>query len=263
MRIFYRLFSINKIPNRISMEYIPIKTRVVLPPRDDLFAVMDESLNDFASGDILVVTSKVVSIHYGRCIPIKSSPDKSELIRQEAHSAPVRHTVAGHEFSLTITHNTLLPSAGIDESNSNGYYTLLPEDPFAAAREIFSYLRERFSVQNGGVIISDSHSLPLRYGVVGVALGWWGLSPLRDYTGTNDLFGRRLHFARSNIVDAVSAGAVLAMGEGAEMQPLCIVRGVEGVTFTDTDTRAELYIPPHDDLYAPLLRVFGNRIGGK
>ncbi len=239
------------------MQIIPLTTRRMRPPQDDLMAVLDAALTEFADGDILVVTSKVVSLHQGRCVPMDGT-DKRALIAEEADSVIVPSHAAGHDFRLTITHNALLPSAGIDESNSDGYYTLLPRDPAAAARRIRRYVCTRFGVTRCGVIIADSHSLPLRYGVVGVALGWWGLEPLRSYAGTPDLFGRRIRYAQSNIVDAVAAAAVLVMGEGAEAQPLARVRGVRGVRYTDRDTMAMLRIPSHHDLYAPLLQPFHN-----
>ncbi len=233
-------------------------TRRLQPPRDNLFAVLDDALPEsMPAGSIIVVTSKVVAIHQGRCVAPTEVPDKQALIEREAQGRVVPYTNSSwHDFYLTITHNALLPSAGIDESNGNGYYILLPRQPHDAAREIWHYLRERYGGTRYGVIITDSHSLPLRYGVVGVALGWWGLSPLRNYAGEKDLFGRQIRFSQANVVDALAAAAVYVMGEGASSQPVCIIHDAPDIVYTDSDTQDKLSVPMREDLYYPLLRVF-------
>jgi F420-0:gamma-glutamyl ligase len=68
------------------MEFIPIKTRPLLPPQDNLFEIMDEYLPDLNEGDILFITSKVVAIHQGLCIKNDSKVSKKELIEKEADS---------------------------------------------------------------------------------------------------------------------------------------------------------------------------------
>ena len=96
------------------MEYIPIKTRVMQPPQDDLYNVLDEYLTEVKEGDVVLVTSKVVAIHQGQCVPMEGT-DKVELIKQEADyliDAPYR------EYPLTLKYHTMLASAGIDASNS-------------------------------------------------------------------------------------------------------------------------------------------------
>jgi len=69
--------------------------------------------------------------------------------------------------------------AGIDESNSNGYYTLLPDKPFDEAERIWEFLREKHVIQNLGVIVTDSHSQPLRSGAVGISLACGGFIRLK------------------------------------------------------------------------------------
>lgn len=113
------------------MQYLPIKTRRLDPPQDDLYGVLAESIKELKEGDVVLVTSKIVSIHQGLCIPVAEA-DKRELVKDEAD-----YLIAGHEdyhmSPLTIKHNALFYAAGIDESNADGHYILLPKKPFEVA----------------------------------------------------------------------------------------------------------------------------------
>ncbi len=239
------------------MHFIPIKTRTLIPPKDDLYRVMDESLPVLRDGDVILVTSKVVSIHEGRCVPIADHPDKDALIMQEAEYFIAREYFStAQKFLLTIKHATLIPSSGIDESNAKGHYILWPKDPTKSAREVCLYLRKKYKTEKLAVIVTDSHTTPLRWGVTGIAIGSWGLEPLYDYRGKPDIFGRTLEVTRASVIDPLAAAAVMLMGEGQEQQPMVIARGAPHVAFTDTDTHHKIAIALEDDLYAPLLKVF-------
>ncbi len=234
------------------MELIPIKTRVLHPPQDNLFEVLDMYLTDVREGDVVLVTSKVVSIHEGRCLRIEDN-DKSALIQKEAEyllDAPYR------PYPLTVIHHAFISGAGIDESNGEGYYTLLPRDPYGSARLIFEYLRKRFKLVNVGVIITDSHSLPFRYGAMSVSIAHWGIEPVESHVGRPDLFGYIMKYSKTNIVDALSAAATLVSGECDEAQPVVIARNVPNLTFTEKDTRKDLLIPLDDDMYRVLYKDF-------
>ena len=232
------------------MEFIAVKTRIVLPPQDDLFAVIIESLTDVQEGDVVLVSSKVVAIGEGRCVPI-GGVDKHELIRTESDFViPTEY----RPFPLVIKNHTFLGAAGIDESNGNGYYILLPEDCFASAERLHDFLCSKYHVKNLGVIITDSRSLPLRFGASGVALGWWGIRPLQSHIGEPDLFGRPFRYERSNIVDGIAAAANLVGGETDECTPIVIARGVPNLSFVTGDTRAELFSPYEEDTFRVLYK---------
>jgi F420-0:gamma-glutamyl ligase len=234
---------------------IAIKTRVLKPPQDNLYEALDSSLTDLQEGDVLCITSKVLSIHQGRCVKIEPSLNKDDLVRQEAEQyLPGTANKAG--VPLTLKEHTLIPSAGIDESNAAGYYILWPINSTAAAREICQHLKQKNNLAKLAVIITDSHTIPLRWGVVGISIGFWGLNPLHDYRGQPDIFGRKLTMTQTNVVDALAATAVLIMGEGSEQTPLVIIRGADFVQFTERNMKSEFIIPPELDLYAPLLKVF-------
>jgi dihydrofolate synthase / folylpolyglutamate synthase len=234
------------------MQYIPVKTRIFQPPQDDLFAVLDESLADVREGDIVAISSKVVAIHEGNCLPVEGV-DKKELVAQEAELCIPRTYWSS---PLTIKHSAFIGTAGIDESNADGHYILLPQNPFISAKNIHHYLTSRFHIKNVGVVITDSHSSPLRRGAMGVAIGWWGFKPTINHVGKPDLFGRDFRIEVSNIADALAAGAGLVMGETNECQPVVIIRGTPDMTFVDTDTKDELFVSFEDDTFRVLYEDF-------
>lgn len=242
------------------MQYIRIKTRTLNPPQDDIYRLFDESVRKLQERDILLVTSKILSIHQGRAIAIDKIKDKDQLIIKEADSYIERKKIPRRAAVLTVKNHTLSPSAGIDESNARGYYLLWPRDIYKEAKKIRAYFRKKFNLRKLGVIITDSHCVPLRYGVVGVAIGFAGLKPLRDYRGTKDIFGRELIMTQANVVDAIAAMGVLLMGEGKEKTPMVILRDPDPlVEFTNRDCARDLFIPRRRDIFYPLLKQFKNK----
>jgi dihydrofolate synthase / folylpolyglutamate synthase len=158
---------------------------------------------------------------------------------------------------LAINNNLIAPSAGIDESNGNGYYILWPENPQKTANEIRSYLIKRFSVSEAGVIITDSRTTPLRWGTTGISIAYSGFLALNDYIGRPDIFGRKLEMTKANIADALAVAAVVVMGEGSEQTPLAVIKDVPFVHFQKRNPSAGevrgLRIEMKDDVYEPLL----------
>ena len=222
------------------------------PPQDDLWSVMDEYLTELYESDVVLISSKVVAIHQGRCLPINSI-SKKELVEREADF------VIGREYyvsPLTVINHAFLGASGIDESNGDGHYILLPENIFEFAKETHDYLSQKFNLQNLGVVITDSHSGPFRYGATGVALGWWGIEPMEDHRGRKDLFGREIKYERSNLVDGLSAGAVVVSGEVDECVPIVIAREVPRLIFTEDNTEDHLLVPYREDLFRVLYEKF-------
>ncbi|MBU4298798.1 coenzyme F420-0:L-glutamate ligase, partial [Patescibacteria group bacterium] len=181
----------------------PIKTRVFLPPKDDLFSIIRESISGLKEKSIIVFTSKIISIWQGRCIKINLVKDKDELIKKEAEFYIERKNVPKGYVVLTIKNNTLIPTAGIDESNGNGYYILWPKNSFSAAQKIYQFIKKIYCLKNFGVIISDSHCIPLRVGTLGISLAYYGFEPLKDYRGKKDIFGRKFKISQLNLADSL------------------------------------------------------------
>jgi dihydrofolate synthase / folylpolyglutamate synthase len=234
------------------MKYIPVKTRIMQPPEDDLFAVLEESLHGVTEGDVIAVSSKIVSIYEGNCVPV-GNVEKKDLIEQEAELLIPR---SYWPSPLTVKHNAFIGTAGIDESNANGHYILLPKDPFKSAKEIQKYLKDRFNIKKIGVVITDSHSVPLRRGAIGVSIGYAGFAPTINYVGKSDLFGREMKIEVGNIVDALAAGAGVVMGETDECQPVVIIRDVPNLTFTEEDTKDSFLVPFEEDTFRVLYERF-------
>jgi dihydrofolate synthase / folylpolyglutamate synthase len=244
----------------------PIQTRILKPPKDDLLQAIRASLKSLPEKSIFVVTSKVVSIAQGRCIPVERYPDKDELVMREANLYLPRKFAPGAWVMHTIKNNIFIPSAGIDESNAAGYYILWPRDPKRTAKELWSWLRKKYHIKNLGVIITDSHTIPLRRGVLGISLAHYGFIPLKDYRNTPDLFGRLFTMTQTNIADGLAAAAVVLMGEGKESTPVCIIKNVPWIQFISKPFKpkkpfSSFEIKTKEDLYYPLLSAVPWRKG--
>jgi putative folate metabolism gamma-glutamate ligase len=237
------------------MQVRAIKTHKITQDRD-LFALLDRYLISFEAESTLAITSKIVSICQGQMVKVEDA-DKQALIEQEADYWLPPH-MSKYHVSLTIVDHLLIPMAGVDESNGNGYYILWPRDPQQVANEVRAYLSKRFSCKKVGVIITDSKTAPLRWGVTGAAIAHSGFLALNDYIGQPDIFGRPLQMTKVDVADALAAAAVLVMGEGSEQTPLAVISDIPFVTFQERDPSPEelrgRWIDIEDDLYAPLLQ---------
>jgi F420-0:gamma-glutamyl ligase len=201
---------------------------------------------------ILAVTSKIVSLSEGRLVA-KAGQDKTALIRAEADEFLGE---LPHNCFLTVKHGVLIPTAGIDESNSaSGDYILYPKDPFASASHLWASLRKAWKLKELGIVMTDSHTSPLRRGVTGVCVSYHGFLGLKNMTGTEDLFGRELRITQVNYADGLAASAVMLMGEGNECQPLAVIQDA-GVVFSEKSDRSQWQIQLKDDLYYPLFAKF-------
>lgn len=239
------------------MQITALKTNIV-HSGDDLLPIIDTALQTYQANDlensVLVVTSKVVSLAERNVV--MDVDDKHQLVRQEAD----RYTEAEsskYGVMLTIKDSILAVNAGIDESNIGGGFVLLPKDSYTSAEKIWRHVRAQFNLKNFGVVITDSTSFPLKWGVVGRALAYCGIEPLKDLRGTPDLYGRPLVMTQVNVVEGIASAAVLEMGEGNDSTPLCLVSEVKHATFQDTPPSQqeleEQLIEVEDDVYYPLL----------
>ncbi|MEZ4195001.1 MAG: coenzyme F420-0:L-glutamate ligase [Candidatus Paceibacterota bacterium] len=234
------------------MQLIPVKTRILTPPQDDLLLVLKESLPKLQNGDIVLVSSKVVAINEG-CTVEMSKVDKDQLVTETADLIIPRPYWSS---PLTVAHHTFLGAAGIDESNGNGFYIKLPKDLFNSATNLRTWLMNEYGLEKLGVIITDSHSSPFRFGATGVALAWRGIEPIEDCRGREDLFGRKIEYERSNFVDGLASAATVLMGEVDECTPVVVVRGVPRIVFTEADTKDQLFVDFKDDTFRILYEKF-------
>jgi dihydrofolate synthase / folylpolyglutamate synthase len=235
---------------------VPIKTRVVNPPKDNLENFLASALPKLEERSIVVISSKVVAICEGACIP-HDSTTKDKLVLREADQ--VFLSGKGKKVKvLTLRRGLLIGSAGVDESNAGNYYIVLPRKPYASARRIWKFIRKTQKLKQAGVIIADSGSVPLHRGTVGVALSAYGFMPVKNYVGTEDIFGRTMQVSTSDLMDGIAASAVLVMGEGKETTPLAVVTGLSDINFYQKElplykARKATYVAPDIDMFYPLL----------
>ena len=227
------------------MNIRPVKTRI-FKENEDLLAFIDEHISPLSENTVLAITSKIVALAEGRTRELGTPEDRERIIKEES-----QFMMRTKYTWLTIKDGTVMASAGVDESNADGKLILLPADSFASAEYVRHSLKEKYGLTNLGIVITDSRILPLRAGVVGVALGYAGFRGVRDYIGTEDMFGRVMQYSRTDVADSIATAAVLEMGEGAEQQPLAIIENPP-VQWADHVDRDELKIDPKEDLYRPL-----------
>jgi len=226
-------------------------------PGDDIAALISAALDAEAAansgeailrdGDILAVTSKIVSKAEGRLVRADDREDAitAETVRVVASRTHARGVTRIVENKLGL----VLAAAGVDSSNTpDGYVLLLPEDPDASARALASALRERFGVIVG-VVITDTLGRPWREGQADAAIGAAGIRVLDDLRGSDDANGRRLDATVGATADEIASAADLVKGKSSGL-PVAIVRGLAHVVGDlDLPGARMLVRPSADDMF--------------
>lgn len=217
---------------------------------DDLVSALLEALDALGwpllDGDLVVVTSKVVSKSEGRVVDFDGSERArdaliaSESVRILRRRGPLRITETAHGF--------VNANAGIDHSNTaEGTAVLLPLDPDRSARRFRAELRRRRSV-DVAVIVTDTFGRTWRNGVTDVALGCAGLRPILDLRGTVDHLGRVLEVTEVAIADEVASAANLVLGKAAAT-PFALIRGLDRAYFGEGSVKEQIVRSPTGDLF--------------
>ena len=236
-----------------------------IQPGDDLAArIMDAAQGQgipIQSGDVIVVTQKIVSKAEGRVVHLGDiQPSPLALAISEGHRRDPRHTELVLRESKRIVrmdrgviisethHGFNCANAGIDASNIPGADTLalLPVDPDASARRIRRAIKGRLGVEVA-VLISDTFGRPWRSAAVNVAIGVAGFNPLLSYVGQPDAHGKTLHTTVIAVADELAAAAELVTGKVLGV-PVAIIKGYPYQPMEDASTRA-LIRPPEKDLF--------------
>jgi coenzyme F420-0:L-glutamate ligase/coenzyme F420-1:gamma-L-glutamate ligase len=240
----------------------------MVKPGDDLAKLIIASLQraelTLSDGDVLVVSSKIVSKAENRFVDLQMvtpSPQALEL-SQVTHKDPrlvelvlqnSQHISRTAPQVLIVRHrlNFTSANAGIDASNVGANMSemvlLLPENPDRSARQLCETLAAYYGVCVG-VIISDTHGRPFRFGNINVAIGVANIPALIDQRGDHDLFGRELVATFTPLADELAAAAGLLTGQADEGQPVVLIRGVAWEV--SPQTAQHLIRPPEQDLYA-------------
>ena len=226
-----------------------------IQPGDDLAAMLrtaaatvawPDGSTGLADGDIVVVTSKIVSKAEGRIVTAESRDTviDSESVRTVATKVTPRGTTR----IVQTHHGLVMAAAGIDASNADaGTLVLLPVDPDASARALASALRADARV---AVVITDTMGRPWRLGLTDVAIGSAGLQVLDDFTGRVDSYGRTLEMTVVAVADEVASAADLVKGKTDDC-PVAIVRGLGTYVTDDLGSAgcAAMIRPLEDDLF--------------
>ncbi len=238
----------------------------IIKPGESLLKIVKQHVQNIPEKSVLAITSKILSVCQNRILSKDVVKDKLKLIHQEADLYLEGDYIKNYGVCLTIKNGILIPTAGIDESNSNDHYILYPVNIQAEAETLWQALKEGYHCRELGILITDSHTTPLRKGVTGIALGWCGFEPLYNYIGKPDIYGRLLKCTYMNILDSLATAAVFVMGEGNEQTPLALITDIEKIVFQErSPTEAEIQsvtIPLTEDLYAPLITSVNWQKGG-
>ena len=199
----------------------------------------------FETGDIVVVTQKVVSKAEGRTVEL-SAVEPSEFAREFAEGAGrdarvvelvLRESTGivrmDRERGILITetrHGFVCANSGIDSSNVVGdeTVTLLPDDPDGSARQLMDHFKRKTGIAELAVIVTDTFGRAWREGHVNFAIGVAGMDPFMDYRGQPDAQSKVMGVTRIAIADEIAAASELVMGK-VDQVPAAIARGIRYV----------------------------------
>jgi coenzyme F420-0:L-glutamate ligase / coenzyme F420-1:gamma-L-glutamate ligase len=244
-----------------GIELIPIEGFPEVRPGDDLAGMVAGAVQgSLRSGDVLVVTHKIMSKAEGRLVDLGTvepsalakeyaarwgkDPRQIEVVFRE--SRRVVRMDRGVVISET-RHGFVCANAGVDASNVPGEDTvcLLPVDPDRSAERLREALRGRLGVEVA-VVVSDSFGRAWRFGITDVAIGVSGMDPLADYRGQSDPHGYPMEASVLAVADELAAAAELVMGK-TDGVPIAIVRGY--AYGRDAGTGQDLLMPPERDMF--------------
>jgi len=206
---------------------MPVVGLPEITPGDDLAALIAGCAPWLESGDVLVVTSKIVSKAEGRLVELPAAEgEQREAARRAVLASETARVVASRgPMQIVATHHGfVMAAAGIDASNvDKGWLVLLPKDPDSSARALRAAFAERHGL-DVAVVISDTMGRPWRVGLTDVALGAAGLEPVLDHRGQHDAYGNELQVTQVAVADELCSAADLVKGK-VDGVPVAVVRG--------------------------------------
>ena len=229
-----------------KLEIIPLEGIPEISPGDDLVEIIGQ-LDNIQSGDILVVTQKIISKAENQMIKIDPNDPLSHKPLVERESVRILRRRGDLIISQT-KHGFVCANAGIDLSNvERGQAALLPDDSDRSARRLRDGLAGRFQL-DVGIIISDTFGRPWRRGLTDVAIGSAGVLPILDLRGSPDAFGREMQVTEVALVDELASAAELVMGKSSGI-PIAIIRGADMSWFGSGSVQEQIVRDPQDDLF--------------
>lgn len=230
------------------VEILPVPGLPEFRPGDDLAAAIAGAAPWLRDGDVLVVTSKVVSKCEGRIVPAPADPEERDALRRSLIDDEAIRVLARKGRTL-ITENRLglvQAAAGVDGSNvGSAELALLPVDPDGSAAALRNSLRADPGVEVA-VVITDTMGRAWRNGQTDAAIGSAGLPVLYGYAGAVDGHGNELVVTEVAVADEIAAAADLVKGKLTAV-PVAVVRGL--ALPDDGSTAARLLRGGEDDLF--------------
>ncbi len=238
------------MPDAEGLAILPVSGLGEVAPGTDLARLIADAPTGAAvlrTGDVVVVTQKIVSKAEGRLVAIDHGDPAAKLALVTRESVRIVRRRGDLVISET-RHGFVCANAGVDLSNvDEGTAALLPEDSDRSARRIRAGLQALLGVEVG-VIVSDTFGRPWRRGVTDVAIGCAGVAAVVDLKGTLDAGGRELVATEVCVADEIASAAELVMGKDRGV-PVAIVRGVPADWLRTASVRAEVIRPPSEDLF--------------
>ena len=254
-------------PHDNAVVILPISGIPELHPGDDLHSMLIESIErsgGLQDGDVVVVTHKVVSKAEGALVDlttVEPTPFATRWADAWGKDARQVEVVLQQAKRIVRMHNGLIvaeshhgficANAGVDASNADvDKVVLLPQDPDASASAIREALRQHLFAQEPsarlGVIVTDSFGRPWRNGIVNVAIGVAGISPLNDYRGQHDPAGYELRATILAVADELAGAAELVMHKTHRV-PVAVIRNYEWTG--EEGSGADLVMPEERNLF--------------
>ncbi|MET8834398.1 coenzyme F420-0:L-glutamate ligase [Micromonospora sp. NPDC004540] len=235
----------------MRLEILPVLGIGDVTEGDDLAALIATAAPWLRDGDVLVVTSKIVSKAEGRLVDVPADGPERLAARDEVLAGETARVVASRGATRIVQthHGFVMASAGIDASNvDKTRLVLLPKDPDASARALRAALRERYDL-DVAVIVSDTMGRPWRNGLTDVALGVAGMPAIRDHRGEIDPYGNELQLTQMAVVDELAGAGELIKGK-CDQVPVAVIRGYLGGTRDDDEGARALVRDASLDLFS-------------
>ncbi|MGQ0844511.1 MAG: coenzyme F420-0:L-glutamate ligase [Sporichthyaceae bacterium] len=226
-----------------GLQVLPVEGIGEVVPGTDLAELTVRHAPFLRDGDVVVVSSKIVSKAEGRTMqaPDREAAIDAETVRVVAYRRGTR--------IVETRHGLVMAAAGVDASNvAPGTVLLLPVDPDASARAIRSGIAERTGA-NVAVLVTDSFGRPWRQGIVDVTIGAAGLNPIEDLRGGVDDYGNPLEVTVVAVADEIASAAELVKTKLGGV-PIAVVRGLNVLTADDGPGARALLRPSADDMFS-------------
>jgi coenzyme F420-0:L-glutamate ligase/coenzyme F420-1:gamma-L-glutamate ligase len=238
-------------PHAAEVRLIGIEGMPEVAPGDDLAGLIVQAVNNqdlaLEDGDILVVTSKIVSKAEGQVL---AAADREEAITRETVRLVASRAHPGGVTRIVENRQGLVQAAaGVDASNTpDGTVLLLPEDPDASARTLCTAVRQASGARIG-IVVSDTLGRPWREGQVDAAIGAAGVLVIDDLRGSTDTFGQTLSVTQAATGDELASATDLVKGKATGM-PVALVRGLGRLVVETLDTPARALVrSPESDMF--------------